>query len=121
MNTIATVLGYQTIRGSSSRKAVSGLLAAMKHVRAGNKFSIAIDGPKGPIYEVKDGIIAISKKTNTKIVPIVTTPKRFYTFEKAWNKARFPYPFNSIEVKVGEIKEYTREELEKMLTSLDER
>ena len=63
-------LGFRTIRGSSSKKAVSALIGAVKAVMRGESMAFAVDGPRGPIFKVKEGICSVSKKTNTPIIPL---------------------------------------------------
>jgi len=118
MTNAAKLLGYKPVRGSSSKKAVSGLIAAIRKVRDGYKMAFAVDGPRGPIFEVKDGICAVSKKTVTKIIPIRAVSSKTKIFEKSWNQAKFPLPFSTIDMFFGEIKMYEREELQKELLSL---
>lgn len=111
-------MGYQTVRGSSHRGGVAGLLAGMRKVIDGHKMTIAVDGPKGPIYKVKEGITAVSDKSKRPIVPVRGYPKHKFVFEKSWNKATLPYPFTRILLKIGKIDFYSTEELEKKMTSL---
>lgn len=118
MNTVANLLGYCPVRGSSSKNAVSGLIAAIRKVRDGYKMAFAVDGPRGPIFEVKDGICAVGRKTHTKIVPVRAISSKTKIFEKSWNKAKFPLPFSKIDLHFGEIKMYEKEELQKELNSL---
>ena len=54
MNNASSFLGYESVRGSSSKKAVSGLIAAIRKVKTGASMAFAVDGPRGPIYKVKD-------------------------------------------------------------------
>ena len=119
MNTIGRLLGYEPVRGSSSRKAVSGLIAAIKKVRSGYTMAFAVDGPRGPIYKVKEGICAIAKKTDTKIIPIRAIASKQKIFEKSWNKAKFPKPFSRMDFYFAPAKIYTTEELETTLLSLN--
>lgn len=118
MNQAANHLGYDPVRGSSSKKAVSGLIAAIKKVREGYKMAFAVDGPRGPIYEVKEGVCAVAKKTDTKIIPVRATASRLKYFEKSWNKAKFPYPFSKIDIYIGDAYIYSREQLESTLKTL---
>jgi lysophospholipid acyltransferase (LPLAT)-like uncharacterized protein len=113
----ALYFGYVPVRGSSSRGAIAGFMAAFKKVKKGYKLAMAVDGPRGPIYKVKDGIPSISTKANVPIAPMRLYPKTYKMFHKAWNKAKFPYPFSKIIVNVGEIKVYDREALETELLS----
>lgn len=118
MNNTAKFLGYHTVRGSSSKKAVSGLIAAIKKVKQGYNMAFAVDGPRGPIYKVKEGITAVSKKTNIKIIPIRAYASHQHIFEKSWNKAKFPKPFSKLDIIVGDAKIYSSSELESELLSL---
>jgi lysophospholipid acyltransferase (LPLAT)-like uncharacterized protein len=118
MDAAASNMGYQIVRGSSSRRAVAGFIEALKKVKAGHKFSIAVDGPRGPAFIAKDGITALSKKTGRPIFPLRAYPKPLIKVEKAWNKIKIPTPFCKVVVKIGKLKVYEREELEQKLLSL---
>lgn len=118
MANLAQRLGYITTRGSSSRGAVAGLIAAIKKVKEGHSFSMAVDGPRGPIYKVKEGAIKISEKTNTPICPVRAKTHNAFIFRKSWNQAKLPKPFSKIDLQIGKIKNYSTEELEKKLLKL---
>ena len=111
-------LGYLTVRGSSHRGGVAGLLAGMRKVQEGYSMTIAVDGPKGPIYRVKEGITAVSDKSKRPIVPVRGFPERKKVFEKSWNKATLPMPFTRVRIKIGKIGFYTTAELEAKMLSL---
>jgi lysophospholipid acyltransferase (LPLAT)-like uncharacterized protein len=111
-------MGYQTVRGSSHRGGVAGLLAGMRKVIDGNKLTIAVDGPRGPIYKVKEGITAVSDKARRPIVPVRGYPKMKFVFKRSWNKATLPFPFTKIILKIGKIRFYSTEELEAKMQSL---
>lgn len=111
-------LGFGTIKGSSSKKAVSALISAVKAVMKGKSMAFAVDGPRGPIYKVKEGICSISKKTNTSIIPLTAKPSQVKVFKKSWNQAKLPLPFSKVEIHVGELRVYSTEELELELISL---
>ena len=111
-------MGCIPVRGSSSRGAVAGLIASIKKVKEGYSNAIAVDGPRGPIYKVKEGVIAISDKTNRPIVPLRAHPKKAKIFDKAWNKARLAYPFSKIMISIGPIQSYNKDELEATLNKL---
>lgn len=119
MNQTAQRLGYITARGSSSKKAVSGLISSIKKVRQGYKFSFAVDGPRGPIYKVKEGAIAVSNKTDTPIFPVKAFPHSFKLFEKSWNQAKLPIPFTTIDIIFGKLGRYNRDDLEKEMLSIE--
>lgn len=119
MTQASSRLGYTPVRGSSSRGAVAGLIAAIKKVKEGYNFAFAVDGPRGPIFKVKEGICAVSKKTGRPILPIRAHIDNQFIFEKSWNKAKFPKPFTKITLKFAKFDHYTSEELEKTLLELN--
>ncbi len=61
-------LGIHSIRGSSSKGGAKALISAIKEIKAKNDVAITPDGPRGPRHSVADGIVAISKKTNARIL-----------------------------------------------------
>lgn len=111
-------LGIEAVRGSSSRGAVAGLIASIKKVQEGYNFALAVDGPKGPIYVVKEGICAIQKKTSAPIAPIRAIVSDAFIFEKAWNKAKLAKPFSKIKIVIGPLGQYTTESLQSTLSGL---
>ena len=111
-------LGYLPVRGSSSRGAVSGLIAAIKKVKEGYNLSFAVDGPRGPIFKVKEGLSAVARKTGRPILPVRAHLSNAYVFEKAWNKSKFPKPFCKITLSFAKLDYYTPENLEKTLKNL---
>src|SRR5690606_18087141 len=107
-----------TVMGSSHRRAVAGLLAAMRKVQMGYKFTIAVDGPRGPLFEVKEGITHLSEKTKRPVVPIKANPHWKIVFHKSWSKTALPLPFTPIDINIGKIDFYSTESLQKKLISL---
>ena len=116
--TALELLGYQTVRGSSSKKAVAGFLSSLRLLTQGHKLALAIDGPRGPIYQAKEGVIRLSQKSSRPIVPVKSFPQRFYLFAKAWSKNRLPLPFSRVDVVFGAPSMYQKEELEAALEQL---
>lgn len=95
-------LGYEVVRGSSSRKAISGVVKLMHAVRNGYSIGIALDGPKGPIYEAKAGASFIGAKTGVPLIPLGAAYSKFYQFEKSWDKFQIPLPFAKVGIYLGE-------------------
>ncbi|MBN1847545.1 MAG: DUF374 domain-containing protein [Deltaproteobacteria bacterium] len=118
MDTALRLMGYGTVRGSSKRKGVSGFLSAYKMVKKGYKFTSATDGPRGPIFKVKEGIIRMSEKSRRPIFPLRAFPHHYHCFEKAWNKAKLPMPFTKIDIVIGNSQIFSRKGLEEKLNDL---
>lgn len=113
-------LGFKTVRGSSSKGGVKAFIAALKKINEGYSCAIAVDGPRGPIFEVKEGVIKLSEKSGCPILPIRLVPRKCFTAEKAWAKSRLPYPFSVIDVYIGNYKQYqATDELKSELDQLE--
>lgn len=93
MNTLIHLVGGRTSRGSSTRGAVQALKGLLKLVKAGHNSSFAVDGPKGPIYQVKPGVFELSRLMNAPIYYAGVACDRRWIAEKSWNKAYLPKPF----------------------------
>lgn len=85
---------YRVHRGSYTRGGVRGLLGLIRDMKAGYNVGFAVDGPTGPIYEPKEGIIFFAKKTQAYIVPLTAYSKNPWIFKKAWDKFMLPKPFS---------------------------
>jgi hypothetical protein len=59
-----------TIRGSFRKGTVSSIREIINDLREGYDVAITPDGPKGPRYTVKDGIVELARLTGKSIVPI---------------------------------------------------
>jgi len=94
--------GFDVVRGSSKRKGDRALLGLVDGLRKGKNIALAVDGPRGPIYEVKQGITYLAGKLNKPIIPASTSAKRFWILEKIWDKYMLPVPFTRGVVVYGE-------------------
>ncbi len=99
-------LGGATSRGSSTRGGVGALIGLLRLIREGYHASIAVDGPKGPIHQVKPGVFEIAWKSGAAIIPVGVAVSSGYVFHKAWNKALLPYPFARVVVNFSTPVEY---------------
>jgi lysophospholipid acyltransferase (LPLAT)-like uncharacterized protein len=101
MNKAVQLLGAETVRGSSTRGGTQALKGIIQTKKKGRRPSVAVDGPKGPIYKVKPGIMQISRLTHLPIAPISFHSSRSHIFEKSWNKSQLPLPFSRVTIKWG--------------------
>jgi lysophospholipid acyltransferase (LPLAT)-like uncharacterized protein len=93
--------GGATSKGSSSRGGAGALKGLNLLVQSGFNASMAVDGPKGPIYRPKAGVFELSKLSGAWICPLGAASSNRFTFEKSWNKARLPKPFSKVVVTFG--------------------
>ena len=99
---ILKYFGFNVVRGSSKRKGERALLGLVDGLRKGRDIALAVDGPRGPIYEVKQGITYLAGKLNKQIVPVSASAKRFWILEKIWDKYLLPRPFTKGVIVYGE-------------------
>ncbi|MBI5235904.1 MAG: DUF374 domain-containing protein [Deltaproteobacteria bacterium] len=62
--------GIDTVRGSTSRGAFSGLKGILSAARAGRDIAITPDGPRGPAFKAQMGVIQLAKATGLPILPV---------------------------------------------------
>ncbi|PLY06531.1 MAG: hypothetical protein C0625_09245 [Arcobacter sp.] len=98
---VCEYLGVDGIAGSSSKGAIKALKNAIKEIKNGGDVAITPDGPRGPRFSVADGIVAISKKTNTRIVSLNSIPQKYWQVN-SWDKFVIPKPFGTIDFYVSE-------------------
>lgn len=102
MNTAVQLIGGRTTRGSSTRGGIAGLKGLIRLIKDESlNCSFAVDGPKGPLHEVKPGIFEMSRLLSAEIYPAGVAVSSAWRFEKSWNKTFLPKPFSKIVVSWG--------------------
>ena len=101
-------LGFEAIRGSTHKtnkiKNKGGLLSARKMIKSlknGISIGISPDGPKGPRHKVSEGILSISRLSESVILPVGIGFKKKWVLN-TWDKFIIPKPFNEITVIWGD-------------------
>lgn len=108
INHVIHKFGGKTSRGSSTRGGVSALKGLIKLCKKGNPTSVAVDGPKGPIYKVKPGVFEISRLTGAPIFSIGACVEKKIISKKSWNKGYIPKPFAKVIVTFKPYKTITK-------------
>jgi lysophospholipid acyltransferase (LPLAT)-like uncharacterized protein len=90
---ILTRLGYTTVRGSSRRKAGRALASMKRAIERGHPAAFALDGPSGPAFRSKPGILYLAAKLGYPIVPVATSAKPALVLRNTWCGYLFPLPF----------------------------
>lgn len=96
------VFGIGAVHGSSSRRAVAALVGMKRSLREGFDVCITPDGPRGPRYEFKPGIVKVAQTSKVPIVPIHASFSRAYRL-KTWDRLIIPLPFSRVDVEFGEM------------------
>ena len=89
---IATRLGYQTVRGSTSRGAARALLGLARVVRDGHDLAITPDGPRGPAKSLAPGAIIVAHRTGAPLIAAAVSVSRAWRL-KSWDQFVIPKPF----------------------------
>ena len=95
---IARIIGYfgiGTVRGSYRKGSVSSVREILTELKAGTTIAITPDGPKGPRYHIKQGVIEMAKISQRPIVPVTYGASRKRIFA-SWDRFVLPYPFSKI-------------------------
>lgn len=95
-------MGYEVVRGSSNKESVKSLIKLIGLVKKGYNAGTPVDGPKGPVYKVKPGMLYIAQKSGKKLVPVGSASSNTWIFEKTWDKFGFPKPFAKTACIVGD-------------------
>ena len=99
---IVSKLGYHMVRGSAGKRgAVEGTLNMIGKIKEGYDAAFTVDGPTGPGFEVKPGILYVARKTNCPIIPVSYSVKRKKILNN-WDKYLVPFPFNYGVIVYGE-------------------
>ena len=93
-------LGYHLIRGSSSRQGSQALKEMIRLSRI-HPLAITPDGPKGPAFEIKPGIMQLALMGRIPIIPINVECAREWVFN-SWDRLRMPKPFSKVRVLYGD-------------------
>ena len=84
--------GVATVRGSASRGAVAGFLRLVSAYRRGHSLAVLPDGPRGPRYVAKPGVIRLAKAVGAPIYPMAYAASRA-THLRSWDRLLVPLPF----------------------------
>lgn len=94
---IAEEFGTFPIRGSSSKGGAVAFLKLLKSIKqTSDEIFITADGPKGPLREIKEGMIMLAQKTGAAIIPICWVASRVKILTKTWDQFLIPLPFSTI-------------------------
>jgi len=93
--------GIQPIRGSSSRRGPQALLEATTWMERGYSVAITPDGPRGPVYQIQEGIIHLAQLTGRPIIP-TSNFTRWKIRLGSWDRFQIPLPFARCQSYYGE-------------------
>jgi lysophospholipid acyltransferase (LPLAT)-like uncharacterized protein len=104
---ILRAFDIEPVRGSTSRRGRQALLELSRQVKEGLHLGITPDGPRGPCYEIQDGILSLAQLTGLPIVPLGCRARRKVRFN-SWDRFQLPWPLTHCDMVFGEPLEVPR-------------
>lgn len=92
--------GIATVRGSATRGGVGGFLRLVDAFRRGANVVVVPDGPRGPCYVAKPGVIHLAKAVGAPIYPMAYAADRVRRL-RSWDRLLVPLPFARVTIAVG--------------------
>jgi lysophospholipid acyltransferase (LPLAT)-like uncharacterized protein len=93
--------GHRVVRGSSKRGGFRGVLDMKAVMAKGHGGALAVDGPRGPVYKTKPGVLYLAYKLGYPIVPLTFSADRAWILKKSWDQFMIPKPFSKCRLVVG--------------------
>jgi lysophospholipid acyltransferase (LPLAT)-like uncharacterized protein len=93
---------FEVVRGSSSssRKGANAIRQLAEVIARGRDVVITPDGPRGPAYELGQGIIFLAQQSGAEVVPINMEYSSCWRV-KSWDRFILPRPFSTVRVIFG--------------------
>lgn len=121
---VSKMLGFSLIRGSVKRRGAEAAREIINALEKGQNVSYTIDGPKGPIYKVKPGIIKLAQLSGFPIIPLMGGITAKFQLP-SWDKYHLPYHFSKGVAIYGEPiyipKELTEEQIKEYQIQIEEK
>ncbi|MCC5816652.1 MAG: hypothetical protein JJT78_18020 [Leptospira sp.] len=92
-------LGFDILDASMGKQS-AGIMNFIKKIQSGTPALVAPDGPNGPIYEAKPGVIYMAVKAKSAIVPVGAGFSRRIVGSN-WDDVSFPLPFSRVAFVIG--------------------
>ena len=89
------------VRGSSSRRGPQALLELTTWAERGYDLAITPDGPRGPRYEVQDGVMSLAQVTGLPIIPF-SYHLGWKIQVNSWDRFQIPLPFSRCDMVIGQ-------------------
>lgn len=99
-----TIMGGVPVRGSSNRGGRAALKEMADYLQGGpGRYAATVaDGPRGPRYVAKKGMVALASHTGLPLVPLLWSAKRVWVLKNTWDHTMIPKPFAKVVFSAGE-------------------
>ncbi len=89
------MIGLVPVRGSSNNHGREAGKTLIEVLRAGHDIGLTPDGPRGPLYEVKPGVLIMTRRTHSPMVLLGVEFTRAWRL-KSWDRFCIPLPFSRV-------------------------
>lgn len=93
--------GMRPKRGSSKKGGSTALKALVQDSKKGSIGLITPDGPTGPIYELKPGIVQLASLTGFPVISYYAKYDRYWQVH-SWDRTKVPKPFSKAKFYISE-------------------
>jgi hypothetical protein len=66
----------------------------VRTLRQGLEAAVTPDGPRGPRFVAKPGVVQLARLSGASILCFHIVPRRTWVFRKSWDQTVFPKPFS---------------------------
>ena len=94
-------LKQDVVRGSKSKGGLQAIRKLADRAAAGNNLAVTPDGPKGPAFKVKEGVIKLAQLTGARIIPVSYQATRRKKL-KSWDGFMVVKPFGHVHMAFAE-------------------
>ena len=98
---IARAWGAEVIRGSANQSGALALRDMQNMMKRRYSIVTTADGPRGPIYEIKPGVVVMARIGGVPVLPIACAAERAWYMDR-WDNFMVPKPFSRVVLAVGE-------------------
>ncbi|MDX2129372.1 MAG: DUF374 domain-containing protein [Chloroherpetonaceae bacterium] len=98
-----SALGFDLIRGSSSRGKEEMVHELKTALSEGHTVFITPDGPRGPREIYKYGSFRLASECKASVVFLKITHKNCWVLKKSWDQFEIPKPFSTVYVSIKQI------------------
>jgi lysophospholipid acyltransferase (LPLAT)-like uncharacterized protein len=97
---LARSWGAEVIRGSAAHTGALVLRDARAMMKRGVSVVTTPDGPRGPAFEFKSGVVLMARIAGAKLVPVGYAANRAWVLS-TWDRFMIPKPFARIVITIG--------------------
>ena len=92
--------GFGFVRGATGEGGGRALVELRRILDGGGAVGIAVDGPKGPYGEIRDGVAHLARLTGRAVIPLQAEPSGAVRL-RTWDRTVVPLPGSRVVMRLG--------------------